>query len=44
MISLKDPLLVLWEAINVDIEAGCFSDAPDVSKWILQKPKRLCAG
>jgi hypothetical protein len=43
MISLKDPLLVLWETINLDIEADVSPMHPMSRKWILEEPKRpLC--
>ena len=33
MISLKDPLLVVWEAINLDIETDVFPMRPMSRNW-----------
>jgi hypothetical protein len=41
MTSIKDPLLVVWEAINLVIEVDFFPDAPHVSKLVAEAEEAL---
>jgi hypothetical protein len=43
MTSITDPLLVVWEAINLIIDVDFFPDAPHVSKLVAEA-ERLCSG
>jgi hypothetical protein len=39
--SIKDPLLAVWEAINLVVEADVFPDAPHVSKLVAEAEEAL---
>ena len=39
--SIRDPLLVIWEAMNLVIEADVCSDAPQISKLVAEAEEAL---